>query len=242
MVDMISTGTDIRPLEVVLFMRDVKSQTYYEQMVGRGTRTISETDLQAVTPDARRKTRFILIDAVGVTETAKNTDVRPLERKPSVSFDDLLNRVAFGARDADTLTSLASRLARLDRQLVHRDRDAVSRAADGKDISELANALLDAVDPDAQREHAQDTYDTESPTEEQLERSAQELTQEAAKPFNNPALRNALIYAKQKNEQVIDTVSEDEVTYAGYDFDKAQQMVTNFKRFIEENKDEARRS
>jgi len=70
-VDMISTGTDVKPLEVLIFMRDVKSQTYYEQMVGRGTRTISETDLQAVTGDAQRKTHFVLIDAVGVTETAK---------------------------------------------------------------------------------------------------------------------------------------------------------------------------
>jgi type I restriction enzyme, R subunit len=237
-VDMISTGTDIRPLEVVLFMRDVKSQTYYEQMVGRGTRTISETDLLAVTPDARRKTRFVLIDAVGVTETSKNTDVRPLERKPSVSFDSLLNMVAFGSRDADTLTSLASRLARLDRQLDQRDREAVKEAAGDKDLSELTNALLDAVDPDAQKEHAREAYSTESPTEEQLERSARELAQGATGPFNSPALRNVLIHAKQKNEQVIDTVSEDRVIYAGYDFDKAQQMVTSFERFIEENKDE----
>src|SRR5215217_6182720 len=94
-VDMISTGTDVKPLEVLIFMRDVKSQTYYEQMVGRGTRTISETDLQAVTGDAQRKTHFVLIDAIGVTETAKGTDVRPLERKPTLAFDNLLTMVAF---------------------------------------------------------------------------------------------------------------------------------------------------
>src|SRR5215203_16620 len=167
-VDMISTGTDVKPLEVLIFMRDVKSQTYYEQMVGRGTRTISETDLQAVTGDARRKTHFVLIDAIGVTETAKGTDVRPLERKPTVAFDNLLTMVTFGGRDPDTLTTLASRLSRLDRQLDERDRQSIRDASGGKDPSELANALLDAVDPDRARKHAEEENATDSPTEAQI--------------------------------------------------------------------------
>ena len=128
-VDMIATGTDIKPLEIVIFMRDVKSQNYYEQMVGRGTRTISETDLQAVTGDAQRKTHFVLIDAIGVTETAKGTDVRPLERRPTVAFDNLLSMVAFGTRDPDTLTTLASRLSSLDRQLDESDRQTIREAS-----------------------------------------------------------------------------------------------------------------
>jgi len=78
-VDMISTGTDIRPLECLLFMRDIHSNVYFEQMKGRGTRTISSTDLKAVTPDAENKTGFIIVDAVGVCESDK-TDSRPLER------------------------------------------------------------------------------------------------------------------------------------------------------------------
>ena len=64
-VDMSSTGTDIRPLECLLFRRDVKSQSYYEQMTGRGTRVIDPTDLKSVTPDTERKTHFVLVDAVG---------------------------------------------------------------------------------------------------------------------------------------------------------------------------------
>jgi len=51
-VDMISTGTDIKPLECLLFMRDVKSRVLFEQMKGRGTRTISSTDFKAITPGA----------------------------------------------------------------------------------------------------------------------------------------------------------------------------------------------
>ena len=68
-VDMIATGTDIKPLEVVIFMRDVHSELYYEQMKGRGCRTLNNTDLQQVTPNAEVKNRFYLIDAVGVTES-----------------------------------------------------------------------------------------------------------------------------------------------------------------------------
>ena len=77
---MISTGTDIKPLECLLFMRDIKSRVYFEQAKGAGTRTISETDFRAVTPDAKNKTHFVIVDAVGVCENDK-TDSRPLERK-----------------------------------------------------------------------------------------------------------------------------------------------------------------
>jgi type I restriction enzyme, R subunit len=237
-VDMISTGTDVKPLEVLIFMRDVKSQTYYEQMVGRGTRIISETDLQAVTGDAQRKTHFVLIDAIGVPETAKGTDVRPLERKPTVAFDNLLSMVAFGSRDPDTLTTLASRLSRLDRQIGERDRQAIRDASDGKDPSDLANALLDAVDPDKVRKHAAEENDTDSPTEAQIQEAASALAARACEPFDSPELRNTLTSLKKRSEQVIDTVSEDTVIYAGYDYDKARQIVTNFERFIEENRDE----
>ncbi|MDP9457483.1 MAG: DEAD/DEAH box helicase family protein, partial [Actinomycetota bacterium] len=162
-VDMISTGTDVKPLEALIFMRDVKSRTYYTQMVGRGTRTISETDLRAVTGDAGVKTHFVLVDAVGVTESAKGDGTRPMERKPTIAFDDLLKDVAFGARDSDTLTTLASRLSRLDRALGEGDRERIRDASGGKDPSALVNALLDAVDPDEQRRLASEKGGTDSP-------------------------------------------------------------------------------
>jgi len=235
---MISTGTDVKPLEALIFMRDVKSQTYYEQMVGRGTLTISETDLRAVTGDAGHKTHFVLIDAIGVTETAKNTDVRPLERQRTVAFDDLLGMVAFGSRDPDTLTTLASRLSRLDRELGERGRQAIRDASGGRDPADLANALLDAVDPDKQRRYAAEASGTDSPTDEQIHEAAAALAERACEPFDAPGLRNTLTGLKRRSEQVIDRVSEDRVIYAGYDFDKARQMVTNFEQFIEKNRDE----
>ncbi len=116
-VDMIATGTDVKPLEVLLFMRDVKSGNYFEQMKGRGTRTLHFDDLKKVTRTARHtKTHFVIVDAVGAVKS-KKTDSRPLEHKPAVPLKDLLGAVAMGVQDEDLFISLANRLIRLGRQL-----------------------------------------------------------------------------------------------------------------------------
>lgn len=158
-VDMISTGTDIKPLECLLFMRDVRSRVLFEQMKGRGTRTISSTDFKAITPGASTKTHFMIVDAVGVCENDK-TDSRPLERKKSVAFDKLIMSVALGNRDDDTITSLAGRLARMDREIEEKDRLDIQKAADGKSLKEIINNLLDAVDPDKKLEKAKEIFKT----------------------------------------------------------------------------------
>ena len=92
-VDMISTGTDIKPLECLVFMRAVRSSGYFEQMIGRGVRVISSDDLQAVTGDATAKTHFILVDAVGVCDSLK-TDSQSLPGDPPSTddSDDFINK------------------------------------------------------------------------------------------------------------------------------------------------------
>ena len=112
-VDLIATGTDVKPIECVVFMRRVRSRNYFEQMKGRGVRVIDPNDLRAVTPDATVKDRFVLVDAVGVTDDDLPETV-PLERKRHESFDQLLNRIGLGSTDEATVSSVASRLARLD--------------------------------------------------------------------------------------------------------------------------------
>lgn len=239
-VDMISTGTDIRPLECLLFMREIKSRVYFEQAKGRGTRTISQTEFQAVTPDARNKTHFVIVDAVGVCENDK-TDSRPLERKRSVSFDRLIDSVALGVRDPDTLSSLAGRLARLDRAIDPADRQEISETADGIALPQIVGNLLNAVDPDHQAEKAREIFDTDVPSEKQLAEAAEKLIDEACRVFDNPDLRRRIKEIKRKNEQLIDTVSRDKVIFAGHDAqarEKARTIVDSFRNFIEENKDE----
>ena len=239
-VDMISTGTDIRPLECLIFMRDINSKTYFEQMKGRGTRVISDTDLRAVTNDAHHKTHFVIVDAVGVCEHDK-TDSQPLERKRSISFDKLVTMIAQGSRDEDTLCSLAGRLARLDREISTEDAQEMAKASDGKTLKEVVNALLDAVDPDKQQEKAREKFNTENPTTEQLKEAAEELIKDACAVFDDPDFREKLIYIHKKSEQIIDTVSVDAVIIAGFDEqakEKARTVVDTFRKFIEENKNE----
>jgi type I restriction enzyme R subunit len=237
---MISTGTDIRPLECLLLMRDVKSSVYFEQMKGRGTRTISSTDLNAVTPDSTHKTHFVIIDAVGVCESDK-TDSRPLERKRSIPFDKLVTSVALGARDADSLTSLAGRLARLDMEIDYKERMEIEATAGGRSLRQIIDVLFDAVDPDKQLEKAKEIFKTDSPTAEQMKEASEELVKDACAPFDDPTFRNTVIDVKKRSEQIIDTVSKDVLVFAGGDeqaASKARLMVDSFKRFIEDNKDE----
>jgi type I restriction enzyme R subunit len=239
-VDMIATGTDIKPLECVLFMRDIHSLTYFEQMKGRGTRVITPTDFNAVTPDATHKTHFVIVDAVGVCETDK-TDSRPLERKKSIPFEKLVLAVALGNRDKDIITSLAGRLARLDREIDQEDSKQIQQASDGKPLKSIINKLLDAVDPDKQQEKAKEQFQTDELTDEQVKQATEELTKVACEPFDSPQFRNTLIEIKKKTEQIIDTISKDEVILAAFDQqakEKAKSIVDTFKKFIEDNKDE----
>ena len=241
-VDMISTGTDIKPLEVLLFMRSVKSEGFFEQMKGRGTRTISDTDFQAVTPDASSKTHFVLIDAVGVCERIK-TDDPPLERNASLSFKNLLNSVALGKRDESTLTTLAGRLGRLARRVTPNEVEAIEQASGGRSIRDLAAGLVDALNPDKQLEAVQ--QETGQPyltlDDPAAKAVVKRLIREATAPFDNPDLRATLIKAQQRDEQTLDVVSEDKLISADWDIqaeEQARQVVTSFRQFIQQHHDE----
>ena len=228
-VDMIATGTDIKPVEVVIFMRDVKSELYYEQMKGRGVRTISPTDLRQVTPDAQTKDRFILIDAVGVTESAK-TASQPLERCRTVSFDKLLEQVASGQRSDDAFSSLAGRLSALAGKLPAEEQARI-RALTGQDLHIIARSLLDAIDPDVIEAEA-------TKQAKPVDEAAVALKEQAARAFDDPRLRRLLIELKQRSEIVIDEISTDEVLSADYDLKRAEEKTARFKEFLEANKDE----
>ena len=242
-VDMIATGTDIKPLECLLFLRDTRSRTYFEQMKGRGTRVLTPTDLQAVSgADARAKTHFVIVDAVGVCESDK-TDSRPLERQRTVAFDKLLLGVALGKHDEDTLTTLAGRLARLDREISRIEAKKLAELAGGKSLSELSGTLLRAIDPDAIAERATGKPGA-SPAEvsaNAMKAARKHLTDEACAPFDVPALRDVLAKARQDAEQTIDTITVDTVLSQGFDAaakEKAASLLRSFRDYIEQNKAE----
>src|SRR6266436_3513120 len=192
-----------QPLEVLIFLRDVKSALYFEQMRGRGARTITPTQLRQVTPDAEEKTRFVLVDATGVTESLKHVS-QPLDRERKIGFDRLLDDIAAGRRDDDALSTLAARLAALDRKIDNKAREIIAKAAGGLDPKALTHKLLDAIDPDTIEREA-------SARGVAPEAAAEALKEEACRPFDDPALRRLLKDIKRQTEIHIATISTDEL-------------------------------
>jgi type I restriction enzyme R subunit len=240
-VDMIATGTDVKPLECVFFMRSVKSRTYFEQMKGRGVRVIDDATFQAVTPDAQAKERFVIVDAVGVTES-ELVDTVPLDRKPTVPLETLLRQLSFGSRDPDTVSAVAARLSRLDRRLGKDEREELERLSGGLSLKDIAGAIVASLDPDQQLATARQTTGNEEPMVDDIASAARRLLDDAVAPLaTNPEFRQRIVDLRRMREQAIDETSSDEVIEAGYSkdaTDRARSTVESWERFCEEHRDE----
>ncbi|HRB81344.1 MAG TPA: type I restriction-modification enzyme R subunit C-terminal domain-containing protein [Nitrospira sp.] len=247
-VDMIATGTDVKPLEVLLFMRDVRSKGYYEQMKGRGVRSLDGDSLKRVSNSADgAKTRFVLIDAVGVEKSLK-TESRPLERKPTVPLKDLLQGVAVGHRDEDTVLSLANRLVRLAKQLDDKAQARITKASGGITVAELGKRLIAALDPDAivaaalataQAHGITRTEETLLPQEIETARATRVAA--ACAPFDQPGLRIEIEAARLEREQIIDHLNPDQITFSGFSEQaetQAKEVIQRFADYIATHKDE----
>jgi len=244
-VDMIATGTDVKPLECLLFMRDVKSRNYFEQMKGRGTRVINFDDLKKVSPSAKiTKDHFVIVDAIGVTKSLK-TDSRPLEKKPGVPLKDLLGAVAVGARDEELYTSLANRLTRLEKQITEKEKKQFIEKSGGVPLSSVVKDLLNAYNPDtveAIEQKVKDEKRGEAPVviEAAINEQLEQLRNNAAKVFTGE-LNEFIENVRKAHEQKIDNLNPDELVNVGWDTenkDKAKETVTAFKEWIENYKDE----
>jgi len=225
-VDMIATGTDIKPVEIVMFMRSVKSRSFFEQMKGRGVRVCQPTDLMAVNPGEKlKKDHFVIVDCVGVCERDK-TDSRPMDQKKSVPLDKLLQAVALGNVEDEVLSSIAARLARLDKDAVEADRAKVVELSGGKTLRDLARGIVEALNIDA--------------TQDMPPAEADQRLRDVTKPFASPALREQLLKMKQKADLVIDVVTQDNLLHAGFSegSDRATALVQSFEQFITQHKDE----
>jgi len=242
-VDMIATGTDVKPLECIVFMRDVRSANYFEQMKGRGTRTYEEDKLKAVTPSAKTgKTHFVIVDAVGVTRSLKTTS-KPLIKKPSVPLKDLAMGVMFGARDEETVSSLAGRLARLGQQLTEEEKSIVKEKSNGHSLEKICGDLVNAIDVDVVEERARQKHNlgkTDEVTEGQYDNARADLVKEAAQPINNPLI-DYLVDTQRQKEQKIDHDNIDDVIHSGSSAqakELAKSLVNDFTAYLEENQDE----
>lgn len=245
-VDMIATGTDVKPLEVLLFMRDVKSVNYFEQMKGRGTRTINNDSLQMVSRTAKSKTHFVIVDAIGATKS-KKTDSRPLERKPTVPMKDLLGAVTMGVADEDLFLSLSNRLIRLEKQITEKEKDKLLEYTGGKNLKQITKELINAYDPDEIEQKSQVEIE-KIPIEERnpqliedtKKKVQEDLVRTAAATFNGE-LNNYIENVRREHEQIIDSVNIDSVTKSEWDkssIENAEIILNDFKVYLELHKDE----
>ena len=236
-VDMIATGTDVRPLECLLFMRDVKSRSYFEQMKGRGTRVLTPDDLQKVTPSAPAKTHYVIVDAVGVTKSLK-TASQPLDTKPSIPFKDLAMGLMMGDRSEETVSSLAGRLSRLDNQLAADDQAKVAQAA-GKPLSAIVRELFDAIDADKVEAEAKAAGHPD-PDESAMQTAREERIKRAAKVLTGPVIE-LMDTIRRENEQTLDHDNLDKLLRAEWAGDvaaNAKQIAEDFEAYLRENRDE----
>jgi len=237
-VDMIATGTDIKPLECLLFMRDVRSRIYFDQMKGRGTRKIDPNDLISVTPDATSKDRFVIVDAVGVTEHAM-TDTHSMERRPGIPLKNLLEKAALGTADEDDLESLAGRLARIDNKIDQRAKEEIKKESGGLTLNNIVNKLLNGIDADLHEADAKKKFGVKEPTKEQIAQVRKESVKEACKVLDAARLRSTILEVKSRSEQIID-LTPDILIFAGFGEkakDASRDAIERFKKFIEDKKD-----
>ena len=235
-VDMIATGTDVKPLECLLFLRDVKSRNYFEQMKGRGTRVLTPDDLQKVTPSAQAKTHYVIVDAVGVTRSLKTTS-QPLDTKPSIPFKDLAMGLMMGDRSEETVSSLAARLSRLDNKLGAEDQTRIAETA-GKSLTVIVRDLFDAVDPDKIEADAKAASHAE-PDDTAMRTAREERVKRAANVFTGPLI-NLMDTIRRANEQTIDHDNLDTLVRAEWAGDVAKNAETiaqEFEDYLQENRD-----
>ncbi|WP_230395595.1 DEAD/DEAH box helicase family protein [Plantactinospora alkalitolerans] len=229
-VDMIATGTDVRPLECVFFLRPVRSATYFEQMKGRGARTIDPAEFQAVTEDAEVKDRFVIVDAVGVTEADLDEAV-PLQRhsEQQISLRELLGKAGRLSATPNEVATLASRLSRLNQQLTEDEKEELNELA-GQPLTQIVRGLVDAVAPE------QLNSAREAGPEAVRGLMATALRPLAAKPD----LRNRILDIRRAHDITIDEVNADLLLLArGVPVEeRAQVTVRSWHDYLDQHRDE----
>lgn len=229
-VDLIATGTDVRPLECVFFLRDIRSWAYFEQMKGRGARTLDPTELNRVTPDVLAKERFVIVDAVGVTESPR-VDATPLQlhSERQISLEQLLRKAGNLTISLAETSTLCSRLARLNQDLTPAERAELEQIA-GAPLTDVIRSLGRVADDD------------ELAALPAGDRAAERALVEAAvEPLAaNHELRARLLEIRRAHDIIYDEVNPDDLLEArGVDVaERAREVVTSFRAYLREHQDE----
>ena len=222
---LVATGTDIKPLEVVMFMRDVASEPLYIQMKGRGVRTIGDEQLRNVTPNAYSKDCFYLVDAVGVTEHEK-TVTAPSDGATTrlISLKELLEKITHGNVNDEYLRLLASRLSRISHKCEEKDREKFICLTHISMMS-IASNIFNALEEDVLPEYI-------NVNEPNTARKALVYT-----IANNPDAREFLLILNAGFVEIL-MPGEDKLISKGFSQEEAQATTSAFETYCEEHKDE----
>jgi type I restriction enzyme R subunit len=224
-VTLVATGTDVKPLEVVMFMRDVESDALYTQMKGRGVRTIGDEQLRNVTPNAISKDLFFLVDAVGVTEhemqvTRPGTETPP----PNMSLRILLERITHGDLSDDNLRLLASRLSRINVKSDEKQRQKFTDLA-GIEMKDLAILLFNALD-----DSSLDPFISTNELNLARKGLVRPLT-------HSPKSRQYLLELNAGFISILQP-GEDNLIEKGFSIEEAQETTQAFEEYVNSHKDE----
>ena len=222
---LVATGTDIKPLEVVMFMRDLASEPLYIQMKGRGVRTIGDEQLRNVTPNAYSKDCFYLVDAVGVTEHEKSiTTPSDGATTKLISLKELLEKITHGNVSDDYLRLLASRLSRISHKCEEKDREKFISLAHIS-MMDIASNIFDALEQGFLPEYV----NVNEPNT-----ARKDLVRNIA---NEPDAREFLLIL---NAGFIETLmpGEDMLISKGFSQEEARATTSAFEAYCEEHKDE----
>lgn len=247
-VNKIATGTDVKAIEILLFMRDIRSENYYEQMLGRARRTMSEEELKQCTPDAiSKKLGYVIVDAVGVTKSEKTKGNRKCggESKPYVSFKKLLNGIAMGDISDETLTTAGTRLEHLNNVMSEKERNDFKKLTDGKELKQVASELKHVYNEDEIQADIQTAFsDFEKLSEDEQIKIRKDIIKNRAKSATKPIcdlkVRTFLFNISNTNDQTIDPAI-DKILSQGFedDIEKNKEKIRNtFKEFLVKYRDE----
>lgn len=225
-VTLVATGTDVKPLEVLIFMRDVNSESLYVQMKGRGVRTITDDALRNVTPNADSKDIFYLVDAIGVTEHVKNSQAPEPTDGVNISLEKLLEQITHGYLPDDNLRLLAARLARINSKSTEEQRAEFTDLA-GMEMKEIASNIYEA-------------FENGSLAAAPFESSNQpnELRKALVQPLAlHEKARNFLLILNAGFVKILQP-GRDTLISTGFSVENAQETVTKFEEYVQTHRDE----
>ena len=230
-VTLVATGTDVKPLEVVLFMNDVKSDVLYTQMKGRGCRTLNEDKLREITPNADNKTCFYIVDAVGVTESDKHIPQpgKCGEPRPKIlRLDQLLERLSHGEVSDDNLALLRDYCSTIQKR--YEDNPLFERHLNmfisdyGFSPRGLANNINQSLSQNLLPPY-------ENISDENLARKNLIFCL-----MSNLSARKKLL-EMLRGYYAVTPEKEDEVIYKGFSKETAKSFIANFEQYLNDNAD-----